>query len=149
MDIIIIDVGDVDKLVQQAGLEQGGIAQQQLDESFIKHCDPYMPFDTGMLQDSASTATEIGSGEIVWNTPYAHYLYEGIVYVDPETGKAAFYDEDFGFWSRPGIQKISSDRELVYKGGGLRGKKWAERMWADCADEIIAEVETVIKRGTR
>lgn len=149
MDIVVIDICDVNKLVAQVGLEEGGIAQKQLDESFIKHCDPYVPFNTGMTQDSAYSSTEIGSGEIIWNTPFSHYLYEGIVYVDPETGKAAFHDEDFGFWSRPGIQKIPSDRELQYKGGGLRGKKWAERMWADCSDEIIAEVEAVIKRGAK
>ncbi len=102
-----------------------------------------------MLRDSGYTATEIGSGEIVWNVPQAHYLYEGILYVDPKTGKGAFFSPDYGFWSRPGVQKVPSDRELEYHGGGLRGKRWAERMWADRGEDIIREVEVVISRGVK
>ncbi len=147
--VLIIETDELSKMLQQVGLDEGGTAQRQLDESFLKYCDPYLPFDSGMLRDSGYTATEIGSGEIVWNDPKAHYLYEGILYVDPKTGKGAFYSNDYGFWSRPGVQKVPSDRELEYHGGGLRGKRWAERMWADRSEDIIREVEAVISKGTR
>jgi len=149
MDILVIDVGDVEEMLQSVGLEEGGLAQQALDEAFVKNCDPYVPMDSGVLMESAYIATNFGSGDIVWQTPYAHYAYEGIVYVDTETEKAAFYDKDFGFWSRPGVQKIPSDRLLTFHSGGQRGRKWAERMWADHADDVIAEVEAVIRRGKK
>ncbi len=147
--VFIIEANDLESMLRKAGLDEGGIAQKQLDESFLKYCDPYLPFDSGMLRDSGYTATEIGSGEIVWNVPQAHYLYEGILYVDPKTGKGAFFSPDYGFWSRPGVQKVPSDRELEYHGGGLRGKRWAERMWADRGEDIIREVEVVISRGVK
>lgn len=148
--IFVVETGDVAEMLERVGLEDGGVAQKQLDESFVKYCDPYVPVgDSMVLLDSAYRSTEFGSGEIVWNTPYAHYMYEGILFVDPETGKGAFYSPDYGFWSRLGVQKIPSNRELEYRGGGLRGKKWAERMWADRSEDIIREVEMVMGRKSK
>ena len=141
--VMKVDLQSVEDILKQTGLEDGGAVQKQIDESFLRYCEPYLPFDTGALRDSGITSTKIGSGQVIWDTPYAHYLYEGILYVDPITGKGAFYNEDYGFWSRPNTQKVPSNRELHYRGGGLRGKKWAERMWADHGDDIIREAEAV------
>jgi len=88
-----------------------------------------------------------GSGQVIWDTPYAHYLYEGELYVDPKTGKGAFFNPNYGFWSRPGVQKIPSGRELRYNGNGLQGKKWAERMWLDHKQDIINEAQAILDRG--
>ena len=86
--IFVVETGDVAEMLERVGLEDGGVAQKQLDESFVKYCDPYVPVgDSMVLLDSAYRSTEFGSGEIVWNTPYAHYMYEGILFVDPETGR--------------------------------------------------------------
>ncbi len=147
--VMKVDLQPVNDVLKQAGLEDGGAVQKQIDESFLRYCDPYLPFDSGMLRDSGITSTKIGSGQVVWDTPYAHYLYEGILYVDPYTGKGAFFDENYGFWSRPNTQKVPSDRELLYHGGGLQGKKWAERMWADHGEDIIREATAVANQGGR
>lgn len=58
-----------------APLNPGGEAQAFVDNEFIKHCEPYVPRDAGMLADSAWLSTEIGSGRIVYNTPYAQKMY--------------------------------------------------------------------------
>ena len=147
--VMKVDLQSVEDVLKQTGLEDGGAVQKTIDESFLRACDPYLPFDSGMLRDSGITSTKIGSGQVIWDTPYAHYLYEGELYVDPITGKGAFFSEDYGFWSRPNVQKVPSGRELVYHGGGQRGKKWAERMWADHSEEIIREAQAVANRGGR
>lgn len=41
---------------------------------------PYTPFKMGVLENSATIHTVIGSGEIKQITPYARYLYYGKVY---------------------------------------------------------------------
>lgn len=40
-----------------------------------KYCEPYVPMQSGLL--SRPTVT---SKEVVYNQPYAHYQYEGVVY---------------------------------------------------------------------
>ena len=52
-------------------------AQHMLDTSIIRDTDPFVPMDTGMLARSAETASAIGKGEIVYDTPYARRLYYG------------------------------------------------------------------------
>lgn len=144
-----LGMGSFDDILKNANLEDSGKAQQQLDESFLKACDPYVPVESMVLLDSAYRSTRFGSGEVVWNTPYAHYQYYGELMVDPETGKGAFFEKNYGFWSRPNIQKALSGRELKYHGGGLRGKRWGERAWADHKEDIIAEVQAVVDKGAR
>ena len=55
-----------------------GDAQRALDEQVLKDSNFYAPEDTGTLQDSAVMYTKIGSGVIVWQTPYAKSLYNGV-----------------------------------------------------------------------
>lgn len=50
-------------------------AQQALDASIVKYGNLYCPQDTGNLQKSAINNTKIGSGKVVWNTPYAKFQY--------------------------------------------------------------------------
>ncbi|MBQ3268885.1 MAG: hypothetical protein IJH09_03095 [Clostridia bacterium] len=100
-----------DDILAAYGLEKGGRVQRFLDQKIIDDCTPYVPArgatsqsaglcrgifahraktadpsGTAALPDrtlefSAQVSTEIGSGKIIWNTPYAHYQYVGIVYV--------------------------------------------------------------------
>ena len=50
-------------------------AQHILDTTIIRDTDPFVPMDTGMLARSVQTASRIGKGEIVYNTPYARKVY--------------------------------------------------------------------------
>ncbi len=52
-------------------------AQRYLDQRIIRDCEPFVPFDRGILRNSAKYATRIGSGQVVYKTPYAHYQYNG------------------------------------------------------------------------
>lgn len=50
-------------------------AQFVLDEQVIKDSNYYIPQDQGFLKDSALSASSVGEGRVVWNTPYARRLY--------------------------------------------------------------------------
>lgn len=68
-----IDLSGLDDALKP--LTTGGEVQMFIDNEFIKHCEPYVPFDTGMLARSAWLSTDIGSGQIVYETPYAEKVY--------------------------------------------------------------------------
>ena len=53
-------------------------AQKKLDAQIIKDCNYYVPLKSGALQKSAIIHTKIGSGIIVWRTPYARQQYYGV-----------------------------------------------------------------------
>lgn len=50
-------------------------AQIWLDNEVLKDTTPFLPFKTGQLEHSGVLGTRIGSGEIIYNTPYARRLY--------------------------------------------------------------------------
>jgi hypothetical protein len=52
-------------------------AQRWLDNEVLKDCTPYVPRITGALEHSGIDGTTIGSGLIVYNSPYARYQYYG------------------------------------------------------------------------
>ena len=50
-------------------------AQRFLDNEVLKDSAPYVPMRTGFLMNSGNTGTVIGSGEVVYNAPYAKACY--------------------------------------------------------------------------
>ncbi|MBR1713494.1 MAG: minor capsid protein [Treponema sp.] len=53
-------------------------AQMKLDSQVLADSNYYCPLYTGTLQKSAIINTVLGSGEIVWRTPYAREQYYGL-----------------------------------------------------------------------
>lgn len=137
--------------LKRLGLEEGGPVQQVIDQTVLDICEPYIPMDIsggadgGGLIRSGILNTVIGSGEVVWKTPYAHYVHEGIVYVDPQTHAAGFLTED-GWRSRKGISKVPSDRTLQYQGAPTRGSHWVDRAMQDGG---IKAVEDAVRKAVK
>lgn len=50
-------------------------SQSLLDEEVLKDSNKYIPFDKGNLRDSSIRSSDIGSGILRWDTPYARRLY--------------------------------------------------------------------------
>lgn len=122
--------------IKKLGLEERGRIQQYVTNEVLNLSDPYVPFDEGTLRDSGHI--ENGT-DVVWRTPYAHYVWEGIVYEDPDLHCAGFQLADGGWASRKGVQKIPTDRSLKYYNGSLRGPKWVDRMLQNGGLEKIQE----------
>ena len=67
-----------DSIAEMFGLEEHGRVQQAIDTAVIRYMLPYWGWDTGALANSAFTASDIGSGNIVYDTDYAAKIYYGV-----------------------------------------------------------------------
>lgn len=87
----------ISQIKADLGINPGGKVQRFFTDTCAKHMDKYVPLgDTGNLRDI--THKEVDS--ITYEMPYAHYQYIGKLYV-MDNGKGAYYDPDYGFWSKP------------------------------------------------
>ena len=74
-------IGNVDIDISDARLQRNlKEALKLLNMQVVADCDPLIPFQQGALRNSVNYPQGIYGGEIEYNTPYAHYMYEGIVY---------------------------------------------------------------------
>lgn len=97
---------DIDPAKFASRLER---ANHALANEVMKDTDKFVPFLTGTLKNSA----RVDGDTITYPGPYAHYQWEGVVYVDPKTGAAGIPTRT-GFFSRPGVTKVPSGRKLTY-----------------------------------
>jgi hypothetical protein len=63
------------KFLKERNLALGGLVQKYIDSTVLRLCEPYIPFRTGMLTRSGQVHTQIGSGLVIYNTPYATKMY--------------------------------------------------------------------------
>lgn len=136
---------DAKHIAQNHGIAKGGTVQKYVDDACIRAMKPYTPARNMVLEKSARTGTVIGSGEIVQNTPYAHYQYMGVVY-GPNFPQ---YDKNGEIiWKSP-RKKYRTSRELVYSTArhAKAGKRWFHRMKADHGKKILAAAQKLIDRG--
>jgi len=120
------------------GMEDHGPVQQAVDKAVIDYTMPYWAWDTGTLARSAYTASDIGSGRIIYPGPYAHYQYYGVVYTD-ELGRT---------FVGPGETKpVNTGRPLNYRTdvNPQAGSFPFERMKADHLNDILEEARRVAR----
>jgi len=114
---------DVDiKWDPQAVRERLSKAQKFIDRKCIQQMKPYTPFRTGMLERSATLGTVIGSGHIVYNSPYARYQYYGVVYGP----NIPIYENGILVGFRSPKQKHKTNRMLTYS---KARHPQAQRLW--------------------
>lgn len=134
-----LEMLSTEALLKKNGLEIGGSVQKLIDNECMRYMVDYMPRrQAGELAHMMVMDTVIGTGEINTSGPYAHYLYEGILYVSPTTGSA---------WAKRNEIKIPTSRELQYTGAPMRGKKWFDRMKADHKDDILEAAQAMVDKG--
>lgn len=63
------------KILEKRGLVKFGKVQKFIDSECLKLCDPKTPKDESILIKSGKINTELGSGWIIYKTPYARRLY--------------------------------------------------------------------------
>ena len=83
---------DVDKILKNRRLEPGGEVQKFIDTECLRLCAPKIPKDSNTLIESGNLNTKIGSGEIIYRTPYARrwYYREAKFQEAPERGNYWF-----------------------------------------------------------
>ena len=93
-------------------------AQSFVDSEVLRLCDPLTPMRSKALILSGTLATDVGSGLVQYNAPYARYHYYGKLMVGPAPKKL-------------------TDIDLTYEGAPQRGALWFERMKANDAKSIL------------
>lgn len=99
-------------------------AQKLLNMQVVADCDPLIPFQQGALRNSVNYPQGIYGGEIEYNTPYAHYQYQSVVY-SPNIPIKDSEGNITGWFSPPGQKKQPTGRTLQYHTPGTTGK-WFE-----------------------
>ena len=99
------------------------LAQMWLTSQFAIDAAPKIPFRQGTLRESVWFPYGLIGGYIEWNTPYAHYMHEGIKYVGgpdekiPTSEKLHYYTEGTGdHWP----EKTAEEHALDYINGVQR-----------------------------
>ena len=134
-----LDIRTVEELIRVRGLQPGGPVQEIVDIEVMRYMTDYMPRrQAGELEHLMVIATIVGSGEVKIDGPFAHYLHEGILYVDSVTGSA---------WSRKDDTKVPTDKELTYAGAPKRGKKFFDRMKTDHKEDILKAAQAAADQG--
>lgn len=86
-------------------LSRAGAAKEQAVHTVAiqaqKDTSPFVPALTGSLD----ARTKVSKGTITYPGPYARFLYEGKVMVDPDTGSP---------YARAGATKIVTSKDLVF-----------------------------------
>lgn len=108
--------------------------------------NPYVPMDEGVLAGSTVATTHY----LQYNSPYAHYMYEGVVYGP----NIPIYDENgniTGYFSRPGVTKHPTGAQIQYSGDKhpLATHHWDKAAMRDKGDVFTKDVETILKRKLR
>jgi len=132
------------QIKEELGINPGGVVQRVIDRSTIHYLRLFMPMDSGMMMANTRSPKP---GLVTVETPYAHYMNEGILYVDPKYDIGAFHDPVSGrYWSRPNVKKVPSTRKLQYHGGANRGAHFVERTLTEKFDDILNEARKEVRK---
>lgn len=135
-----------EEFIQRSGVGTGGHVQKTVDAAVIRECHPYLPYDEGILAGSVNIATKIGSGEVIYDTPYARYQYYGEVYGPNipivENGVIT------GYFSPP--EKHPTGEKLNYSTevNPMAGSHWFDRAMADHKEDVLKEAQDAADRGS-
>lgn len=141
---IKIDIHEAQQIIKDHGLDPGGAVQKFFSSELLRISNQYTPFDNGILAGTAFISHD--GTAIVYPVPYARYLWYGKLMVDPITKKGAFFNPNYGFWSRPKVQKELTNRDLKYHGSPIRGPKWVERAYIDNKTTLLSSIEKFANR---
>lgn len=77
----------------------GSKAERDLAIEVARTTEPFVPAKTKSLVNR----THVVGSKVIYPSPYARFLYGGLVYIDPETGST---------WARYGTSKVPTNRAL-------------------------------------
>lgn len=106
-----LQINSKEQILKDRGLNDNGSVQRFIDSTVLSLSAPLVPFENNILIESAIYHTQIGSGKVIYNTPYARRWY--------------YMPARFEGGSGSGTTTIG------------RGNYWFERMKAQYKDQIL------------
>lgn len=105
-----------------------------IHKTLFDYCAPYVPMDSGML----SQTVDITPKYVHYKQPYAHFQYEGLVFVDERGSTYAKKDHSKHATSTP--LKYSKDEHH------LATSHWEKAMMVAKGDDFCKTIENYLKR---
>ena len=126
------------------GIDSNGRVQRQAQNLCYQYMKKYVPFRNGS-GEHLRTKVDLSNPElIVYDSPYAHYMYEGMVmapsYPIKKNGVVV------GFYSPKGKRKHYTGEKIKYKTPGT-GDHWDEKMKNNDMVIIEKKLQNFIERG--
>lgn len=143
---IKVKMKSFNQIASRLGVDENGDVTKFLRNDCDRYMDSYIPMDSGNLK---KTKTYPSNHEIKYTSPYAHYMYKGVVYISPTLGVSGIpikTKKGIKWWSPKGEKKIPTSRAIKYQGGSKRGKEWDKRMKNDRKADIVRDVQNYLKR---
>lgn len=124
-------------------INKNGAAQRYLQNEAYRFMDKYVPLKKRNLRKNVDLSNP---KLIVYESPYAKYMFYGKKMVMPENGKSAFYSPSYGFWSIKGGKKVLTNIDLEYHTPGT-GSYWHKKMMSAEGKKLQKKVEKFIREG--
>lgn len=136
-----IDVQPVNVIKANLGINPDGPVMKFFVSTCAKRMDKYVPYRTGTL-----AKYKIEGNLVIYDTPYAHYMYEGkvmgpnIPIKDKNGNIIKWISKKPKHYTGADIDYSSS----IANGHPYAGPHWDQRMWTAEKDKIIKEVQGAI-----
>lgn len=130
------------ELIKIHGLGENGEVQKFVDAECIRLMDSYTPMLSGIMIDSVILGSDIGSGLLEYDNPYARFQYYGNVMIDPNTGST---------WAPKYGKKVVTSQKLIHNKSRhpQAGPLWFERMKTDNKDAILKGAQDIVGGGRK
>lgn len=124
------------------GIEPNGKVHAFFTETCYNHMIKYTPFDTGNLAIDSVTLT---TDEIRYNSPYAHYMYEGKV-MGPNIPIKDKKGNIIRWFSKSPKYYTGEDIQYKLDRNPKATSHWDQVMWANEQEQVIEDVEKAMER---
>ena len=144
---IKVSMKPVEAVMKSHGLDAHGAVQRFHTMNALRRVVKYMPYRTGATIKLTQLQSPISGNAINTFVPYARFLHEGKLMVDPVTGAAGFMTKN-GWRSRKGVKKVVSDRPITYTTtkNPLAGPFWGRRLMAEEGDAMLQDLKAYVRR---
>ena len=145
--VAYLEMNSVGKILKDKGLNETGDVQQFHTANVLRRIKRYMPFVSGMTYKVTVAQTDIKKPEIVTDTPYAKYLFNGKVMIDPKLGVAGFMTPE-GWRSRKFCRKVVTNRDLNYsrRKNQKAGPRWDVAVSTNEGAAMAADMQRFVNR---
>ncbi len=139
-----VELKPINVIKARLEIEPSGRVHQYFTKRCAEHMDKYIPLSEG---DLAYTNRVIEKDRIIYESGYAHYMYEGKV-MGPNIPIKNEAGQIIGWWSKK--PKYYTGKDIDYskskaRGHKYAGPKWDERMWSAEKDDVIKEVQKYVE----
>lgn len=132
----------ISTIIADLGLEDGGRVHKEFAQACAIHMDKYVPMQRGNL---AKYKLVDNGTSIMYDQPYAHYMYVGKV-MGPNI-PIKVNGIVVRWFSRKPKHYTGADIDYKKNRHEYAGAYWDKRMWSAEKNEIVSEMQNYIERG--